>query len=812
MRYNRNFLFFLFALVFLLACTSVSQQIMDTEISQKIAEKGRNSTVLLVSMGTDHNIQTGSGFFITPNWIVTNIHVVAGVTNVFAIGVDTVHNIESVTGYYAEHDLVILKVSGKGKPLPIGKAQIGESVIAIGYPGGGFEMTEGTIHTVWNKGKQLRLKAKLVSGNSGGPVLNNKGEVVGVATSGYTLDDNNTSDFGYASSSKAIMALLKHAEKDIHLSQWQNGRRVRAYAYENWASKKIESHDYDEAIVGLDKAIELYPNFAVAYMRRGRAKAFSGLYNEAIKDFDEVIKRNPEYDQVYGNNGLTKYLRRQDRDYQAATEDFKRAINLNGDLAPAYLGLGNVKRKSGDPKGAIEAYSKAINKAPKYAEAYLQLGTTKYITSDYVGAIEAYNTAINHLKPAEADADVYLNLGNAKWKSSDAEGALEAYNKAIDLKPDFVKAYSQRLNLVKTLLDLKVVQENPKVKKSLSERAVSDKAAIFYHQGKIDFNSKKYNIAIENFSTVIRLNPDFADAYYNRALAKAELNDYDSAIEDYTRATERKSDFTDAYYNRGNAYRLRGKEGDYQAAIKDYIEAIRLNPDFADAYYNRALTNDALGQDKTAKRDFATAYYYSGIADYKRQKYQAAIKNFNKVIELNSKSANVYNYRGLAKQSLAHLKAQLRDLDGAQRFYEEALKDFDTLIRLNPEHHLAYYQNSGWTKYQLGVDLSDDGSYKAAIEDFTEVIKQNPDYAEAHNRRGLSRYMLGCTKVNHGNSKEAKHHYNLALEDFKKANKLDFDNASYYGCLGLANAALGKAKVAIEAFKKCKNLRNFEDN
>ena len=120
MKHNRKFLFGLLAFTFLLsACTSTPQQIVNTEIPKQVIEKARNATVLIIDGNAEGNSGNGSGFFVAPDKIVTNIHVVADAKIVFAVGRKKVYNIEKVIGYDPKYDLVILKVSGEGNPLPL---------------------------------------------------------------------------------------------------------------------------------------------------------------------------------------------------------------------------------------------------------------------------------------------------------------------------------------------------------------------------------------------------------------------------------------------------------------------------------------------------------------------------------------------------------------------------------------------------------------------------------------------------------------------------------------------------------------------
>src|SRR5262245_57279698 len=82
---------------------------------------------------------------------------------------------------------------------------------------------------------------------------------------------------------------------------------------------------------------------------------------------------------------------------------------------------------------------------------------------------------------------------------------------------------------------------------------------------------------IRCYNEAIRLNPDLAEAYNNRAIARGAKGDRDGALRDYGEAIRLKPDLAEAYNNRGNARRAKG---DLDGALRDYDEAIRLNPDF----------------------------------------------------------------------------------------------------------------------------------------------------------------------------------------------------------------------------------------
>ena len=101
----------------------------------------------------------------------------------------------------------------------------------------------------------------------------------------------------------------------------------------------------------------------------------------------------------------------------------------------------------------------------------------------------------------------------------------------------------------------------------------------FIESGDAKLTQGDYYGAIADYSRAIELNPEDADAYYNRGNAKSELGDYDSAIADYDRVIAIKPDDADAYNNRGNA---KSKLGDHDGAEMDFKRALKLDPALED--------------------------------------------------------------------------------------------------------------------------------------------------------------------------------------------------------------------------------------
>ena len=87
---------------------------------------------------------------------------------------------------------------------------------------------------------------------------------------------------------------------------------------------------------------------------------------------------------------------------------------------------------------------------------------------------------------------------------------------------------------------------------------------------------QEVDVEIKNLST---------KRYYTRGIASSEKGEVELAIEDYTEAIALNPKFAEAYYQRGLAY---SKKGEIKLAIADYTKAIELKSDYADAYYRRS--------------------------------------------------------------------------------------------------------------------------------------------------------------------------------------------------------------------------------
>jgi hypothetical protein len=190
---------------------------VNAETPQQIAKKAFGSVVLLVMEDVNGQpVSLGSGFFVREGIIASNLHVIEGASRGYAkvVGQKTKYDIEGITGIDSTRDLVLLKISDtRTSPLPLGNSdavEVGEPIYAIGNPQG-LEGTfsQGVVSSIREAGadKLLQVTAPISPGSSGGPVLNSKGDVIGVSVAAFKGGQN----LNFAIPSNYLKALLAKA-------------------------------------------------------------------------------------------------------------------------------------------------------------------------------------------------------------------------------------------------------------------------------------------------------------------------------------------------------------------------------------------------------------------------------------------------------------------------------------------------------------------------------------------------------------------------------------------------------------------------
>ncbi|PSB53984.1 hypothetical protein C7B67_00730 [filamentous cyanobacterium Phorm 6] len=292
-----------------------------------------------------------------------------------------------------------------------------------------YQFTDGRITANASRplddGYALVYSNNTLPGMSGGPVLNESGEVVGIHGRADTRAAESSSinkDIQIAKTGFNLGIPINTSLRLLASSQVDLGVKVpsapvatgpKADDFFIQGGEKLNKGDYQGAIAAYNQAIQLNPNYAEAYSNRGGSRSELGDNQGAIADYNQALRINPKYAGAYLNRGV---VRSSLEDKQGAIVDYNEALRINPNYTHAYNNRGVVRNDLGDKQGAITDYNEALRINPNYAEAYYNRGLARRDLGDKQGALSDYQKA----------ADLYQQQG----KKDDYQDALNRIRQA----------------------------------------------------------------------------------------------------------------------------------------------------------------------------------------------------------------------------------------------------------------------------------------------------------------------------------------------------------------------------------------------
>jgi tetratricopeptide (TPR) repeat protein len=360
---------------------------------------------------------------------------------------------------------------------------------------------------------------------------------------------------------------------------------IRASTYNRKGEK-------EKAIADYTRMIALEPQDLDSWNSRGNLYHELGEYDKAIADFTQCIPLSPpdNHGTYWSNRGISYYWK---GDLDAALADLDKSIECWTEPICsnwALLNRGFVWKKKGDVDRALEDFTLAATYEPRNADAFYQAGCIWFTWQDYERAIECFSGAI-----AARDDIAYhwMARGACYWNkcikdkigfwdggSENIGLAEDDFTKAIECSPDMAEAYFKRgmvrcsnardsNNLIKSILTQKVTDE--------AERVLL--LAQLEHIGGKDLIPQT-----DALLRGLRSNRDQADVLIAKMVVLFVEDDAQEAIEDLSQAIALEPEKAEAYYERGLAYTLLGEK---DKALSDYKQTCALNPDHGKAARKR---------------------------------------------------------------------------------------------------------------------------------------------------------------------------------------------------------------------------------
>ena len=317
-------------------------------------------------------------------------------------------------------------------------------------------------------------------------------------TNAIRLNPSSAHAYTYRGIARHIQNDLKRAMEDYDQAIYADAKGYEAYQYRGML--KFDMKNYYGSIHDLDTALLLHPDDPLVLTSRSRAKKEVHEYKGAMSDIDRAIKAKPDYGYAYYIRAEIEDRCLRPRLAQAAVRDCDTAISLMGESTYLLIMRGLARSDAHDYTGAIQDYEAVIAIDPGDVIARIDRSDSRHHLRDYEGSIADCRVAMS-LDSTEPLA--YINTGNALDSLGDHKGAIENYERAIHFaqRPAFIaEGYCSR---------------------------GGSKLALGHPQE-----------ALLDFDLAIKADPEWAEAYYARALTNIKLKQNRGACGDLKKALE----------------------------------------------------------------------------------------------------------------------------------------------------------------------------------------------------------------------------------------------------------------------------------
>jgi tetratricopeptide (TPR) repeat protein len=338
----------------------------------------------------------------------------------------------------------------------------------------------------------------------------------------------------------------------------------------------------EKAIESYLKALQLDANLTEINSPLGTLFYEKGDVSNAEKYLSKAVAANSGDDDLQNLYG--EVLLKQNRSEDAARA-FQAALRTNQNNHAAHYNLAKIYAANNRSDEAIVELRNAIKANNNYDEAYLDLGTLLYNKNQYEEAASNFREV---LRIDSANVEARLNLADSYRQLEKFPQAVDEYSiaaprlKKADVYSDFGYVLGKTRNWTRAVEVLKeAVRLEPSafdytnLSWAYNNAAVSTKNPALFEEAK------------RAAQEAIRLNPNFAAAYYNLGNAQAQTKDVQAALQSYNQALKLRTNWAEASNNLGFAY---ATSGNHDRAIEEYRKALKLKPEFPEARFNLGVS------------------------------------------------------------------------------------------------------------------------------------------------------------------------------------------------------------------------------
>jgi len=319
---------------------------------------------------------TGSGFFLRPGQVVTNLHVIRGAVRAEVKTLDGKGKLFPVNGTVAvdeEGDLALLSVDTpterpRSTELASELPDEGEPIFVIGNPlkleGSVSDGIVSAVREVPNSYRIIQITAPISHGNSGSPVFNLKGQVIGVVTIKVTNGQN----INLAIAAARVAQLTAGKLQPLSELALKGKGDVAESLYKSGLDS-LWLGNYDNALGYFENAANRNPKRVEAWVQVGYCRVKQGKAQEAIRAYQQALQLKPLDADIHNKLGDAYYYLGRLRE---AIDSYTEAARLRPDNAETFYNLAIAYTESGNPSMAA-AQARILQKLDgKLYEKYLR--------------------------------------------------------------------------------------------------------------------------------------------------------------------------------------------------------------------------------------------------------------------------------------------------------------------------------------------------------------------------------------------------------------------------------------------------------
>jgi len=357
-----------------------------------------------------------------------------------------------------------------------------------------------------------------------------------------------------------------------------------------------------------------------------------------------------------------------DENYTEALSLFNECIRLTPKFAEAYAARAEVRERLHDLDGAMIDYAICVELLPDQFEPLFSLAVIRYELKLYELAKLDF-LKLQHLSVGETNRIIYRQTarGTGTDKIMTAQGAIqsELYN-YLGLTETQLQNCRRGISYMDSAIQLNPNEADYYVNRALAKHAC------------------KYQTAQEDFKRALVINPDHSLTRHNLAV-QSNNHSFDHAENQLTEIIQSDSTLQYPFIARGY-YRL--MKGDYNGAQEDYTNALGIDDQDPHLWLNRGMAKEKLDDLTGAFRDytqaielkenFANAWLNRGNVLSKQKRYVDAIEDYSVALVYQPDYGHAYFNRALANHNEKKAKEACEDLKKAEALgmkIEKTMKD-----------------------------------------------------------------------------------------------------------------------------------------